>query len=219
MFLPIIILATALAEPSTADRDWLEQQKEQERIDKERRQAFEEEQEQLRQRNAAEQKQLQEEQYRRNIYAVQAAFGRQVAKTKRETIHGYAGRLEFAMLIPTEDGASPVIALQIGLSGWGSEEKDRKGENLGGFGVPISFGWGYRTPWLIGYGGLSFGLGFDRQVESSLGAYSAYGTFANLGVDLMGLRLLGDARGEYRAMKYDASRWQLTYGALISVDL
>lgn len=216
MFLPIFVLATAPVEQPTADRGWLEEQKGQERIDKERRQAFEAEQEQLRKRDMEEQKRRQEDQYRRNLYAVQAAFGREIVKTKRETFEGYSGRMEFAMLIPTQDGASPIIALQAGISAWGSGEKDRNGESVGGFGVPITFGWGYRTPVLIGYGGLSYGLGFDSGAEFGVGAF---GTFANLGVDLMGLRLLGDARAEYRTMKYDASRWHLTYGALVSVDL
>lgn len=216
MFFPIFVLAAAPVEQPTADRTWLEQQKDQERIDEERRQAFEEEQKQLYQREAEKQKQRQEDQYRRNLYAVQAAFGREIVKTKRETFEGYSGRMEFAMLIPTQDGASPIIALQAGISAWGSGEKDRNGESVGGFGVPMTFGWGYRTPWLIGYGGLSFGLGFDNDAEPAIGAY---GAFANLGVDLMGLRLLGDARAEYRTMKVDASRWHMTYGALVSVDL
>lgn len=205
MFFPIFVLAAAPVEQPTADRGWLEQEKEQDRIDEERRQ-----------QEAEKQKQRQEDQYRRNLYAVQAAFGREIVKTKRETFEGYSGRIEFAMLIPTEDGASPLIALQMGISGWGSGEKDRNGQSVGGFGVPMTFGWGYRTPWLIGYGGLSFGLGFDNDAESAIGAY---GAFANLGVDLMGLRLLGDARAEYRTMKVDASRWHMTYGALVSVDL
>jgi hypothetical protein len=166
-----------------------------------------------RQRDEA--RQRQEDQYRRNIYAVQLAFGREIVKT-REEVRGYSGRAEFAMLLPSEDGASPLWVIAMGLSGWGSGEEDRNGESAWGFGVPLSFGYGYRTPWLIGYGGLSFGMGMDKGAEPAAGAY---GFFGNLGFDIMGFRLLADTRAEFRIMKAGESRWHLTYGALASVDL
>jgi len=154
-------------------------------------------------------------QYTRNIYAVQVAFGREIVKTPDEA-RGYSGRAEFAMLIPTEDGASPLYALHAGLSGWGADEETGHRNSGWGFGVPISFGYGYRTPWIIGYGGLAFGLGVDENAEPAVGVF---GGFGNLGVDLMGFRVMGDARAEYRTMKYGKSRWHLTYGGLLSLNL
>lgn len=156
----------------------------------------------------------QEEQYRRNIFALQVAFGREIVKT-RDELRGYSGRIDFLMILPSEDGASPLWAIQAGLSGWRSGDEDSTGESAGGFGVPMAFGYGYRTPWIIGYTGLTFGMGWDKGAEPAAGAY---GVFANLGVDLMGFRILSDNRAEYRIMKYGMSRWHLTYGAAASVD-
>lgn len=197
------IVPTACGEASAAEPEdtggtpaWLD-----EAVEKERRREADREHQQA--------------QYERNIYAVQVGFGREIVKTEDE-IHGYSGRAEFAMLIPSEDGASPLFALHVGLSGWGSGDEDRNGETPWGFGMPASFGYGYRTPWIIGYGGLSFGIGLDSGAEAAAGAY---GFFGNLGVDLMGVRVLADTRAEYRIMKAGDSRWHLTYGGLLSLNL
>lgn len=166
-------------------------------------------------RRSEEAAERQQAQYARNLYALQIAFGRELVKTT-EDIDGYSTRVEFAMLIPTQDGASPLWVLHAGLSTWWTGQETRNDENQWGFGVPMGFGYGYRTPWLIGYGGLSFGLGVDEGAEP---AAVSPGLFGNVGVDFMGLRVLADTRAEYRLMKYGESRWHLTYGALVSVDL
>jgi len=166
-------------------------------------------------RFAREDREKREAQYARNRFAIQVGFGREIVKARHE-ITGWSGRTELAMLIPFEDGAAPLVIVQVGFSGWSSAEEDRYGEKPWGFGFVGGAGYGYRTPWLIGYAGLSFGAGFDHGEEPAAGAY---GGFANAGFDLMGVRLLGDVRAEYRTMKADGSRWHLTYGGLVSVDL
>jgi hypothetical protein len=165
-------------------------------------------------RFAREEREKREAQYARNRFAIQVGFGREVVKARHE-ITGWSGRTEFAMVIPMGDGAAPLVIVQVGFSGWSSEE-EVYGEKPWGFGFVGGAGYGYRTPWLIGYAGLSFGAGFDHGEQPAAGAY---GGFANAGFDLMGVRLLGDVRAEYRTMKADASRWHLTYGGLVSVDL
>lgn len=144
--------------------------------------------------------------YRRNIYALQVAFGREILPDITE---GYSGRVEFAMLLPSQDGPSSLMAIAVGASGWGSKDS-------WGFGLPMGFGWGYRTPGFVFYLGPLVGIGVDKGTEP---AAMSVGGFGDIGVDVGGFRLMFDTRAEYRIMKYGDSRWHLTYGGLASVDL
>ena len=144
--------------------------------------------------------------YARNVYAIQLAFGRVILPDITE---GYEGRAEFAAFFPEEDGASTMMVVVAGVSGWGSKDS-------WGFGTPFAFGWGFRTPAFVGYFGPLVGIGFDKNEEP---ATPSFGGTADLGFDAGGFRLMFDTRAEYRIMKYGHSRWHLGYGALASIDL
>jgi hypothetical protein len=129
---------------------------------------------------------------------------------------GWYGRFEteYFEIHGRDDGVGRVSGVMLGLEGWGSADG-------GGGGIPLSVYGGFRLPFFRRP--LSLGLGWDWlivdriQHVTGVGILAPFGT-GTIGIDLRGIRLLADARAQYRWEWGADDRVQLRIGASLSVD-
>jgi hypothetical protein len=108
-----------------------------------------------------------------------------------------------------------IAGAHAGLEGWASHDG-------GGGGLPMSFYAGLRSRGrtrVVGTLGAGFDLFlYDRILHTGgFGIFAPFGT-ADVGVDMHGVRILADARAQYRWQWFADDRAQLQIGLTLAVD-
>lgn len=125
---------------------------------------------------------------------------------------GFFGRLEMeSVFAGARHAASGVGGVAFGLAGWGSPDG-------GGGSLPFNFWGGFHSPYLTS----TVGLGWDWALYDRIHHRGSFGLFApfataQLGLDFASVRILADARAQYRWNWGDDDRWQITLGLSIGV--
>jgi len=147
-------------------------------------------------------------QYARNYWTLRVAGARTTLRLPREEPSLWVGRIDGGLVIPLADGAGPVWSVLLGIA---------VGELDDGFvySVPASFVYGYRTPVLVGYGGLTFGVGGASGSEPG----PLYGALAGVGVKLGRAELYAEGRYELVVQRAGQSFTQYSFGPVLAFEL
>lgn len=128
-------------------------------------------------------------QYARNRFTFGVAANRSHIASDQLDESFWLGRVQGGLLIPLADGAGPLWALDFGLGGGPIDDGVA-------FTLPMSFAYGYRTPFVIGYAGGTFGVG-GAIGEDNGEIGPLFGVMARLGIAGERVQLLAEARFEF----------------------
>jgi hypothetical protein len=127
-------------------------------------------------------------QYARNRFTFGFAANRSHISSDQLDETLWTGRLEGGLLLPLTDGAGPLWTFNFGIGGGKLEDGVL-------FTMPLSFAYGYRTPFAIAYAGGTFGVGGAfGDGAGELGPL--FGVLARLGIGGDRVQLLAEARWE-----------------------
>jgi hypothetical protein len=146
-------------------------------------------------------------QYARNRFTFGLAANRSHIESDQLDESLWMGRVDGGLLIPLADGRGPLWAMHFGLGGGPLDEGFA-------FTLPLSFAYGYRTPFVIGYAGGTFGVaGAFGDRTSEIGPL--IGVLARLGIAGERVQLLAEARYEYVPLKAGQSFSLWGFGPVI----
>lgn len=142
------------------------------------------------------------------ILAAGGSLTRAEIEVGRDSEVAWGGQMEFELFAPFHDGASPLVGMSGGLSFHPLEEGARVA-------MPVSLLFGYRTPFLLGYAGGTFGALFPSG--SGLEGGYLFGLLGAAGFDFGPARLLFQVRWESGLLRAGQTQKTLAYGPLVSI--
>lgn len=146
-------------------------------------------------------------QYARNRFTFGLAANRSHIQSDQLDEALWMGRVDGGLLIPLADGAGPLWAMHFGLGGGPLDEGFA-------FTLPLSFAYGYRTPFVLGYAGGTFGVG-GAFGDGAGEIGPLIGVMARLGIAGERVQLLAEARYEYVPLKAGQSFSLWGFGPVI----